>query len=146
MTKIGELNATIEKAETKIGVCNAIIESADLLIERGNLTAHIQLNYGGGSGQSFGDYVLMVPVESTHRKKAEAGPNYAGLFIDLLMQVVGVSRWSDLSGKAVRVRQDSVCVRELGHIVEDNWFVPQYEFRRLTRQHDSAGGALVERY
>lgn len=120
---------------TKIIERNAIIGSADFLLERGLLTAHIQLFYSGAA-QSFGGQILMVPAESPHRQDTERGPNYAGLFIDRVMQVVGVSRWSDLQDKAVRVRQDNGCVHALGHIVEDNWFTPKDEFERLARSQD----------
>lgn len=109
---------------------NAIIESAEINFERDCLSAWVHLDYGG-SGQGMGGYVLLPGPSYTHRKASEEGPNYAGIFIEQIMRVAGVERWSALKGKTVRVKATHSKVVEIGHIVKDQWFNPSETFERL---------------
>jgi hypothetical protein len=105
---------------------NAVITGASFDTERG-LSAWVHLDYGG-SGQGFGGYLLYAP----EGWRAHASPvNYAGHFIYRVLEVAGASDWSKLAGKTVRVKADFGKVHALGHIVKDDWFDPEQEFKRL---------------
>ncbi len=105
---------------------NAIITGAELDdADRGFLNAWVYLDYGG-SGQGFGGYVLYLP-KSFSRHKLES---VAGHFIWRVMEVAGVTKWSALKGKTVRVRVEDGLVRAIGHIVKEDWFCPSEDFHK----------------
>jgi len=109
---------------------NAIITDTTIDIgDRGYLTVYINLDFGG-SGQSFGDYVLYLPDSFEHSK---GQPNIAGNFMYSVMKVVGVGQWKDLKGKAIRVRKKDYwdVVQEIGHIIKDEWYNPKEEFEKM---------------
>lgn len=113
---------------------NAIITDASLSsADHGCLSGWVTLDYGG-SGQGFGGYALYVPKGWTHHNPS--GPNYAGHFIWRVMEVAGVTKWSDLKGKTVRVRCEHSKVHALGHIVKDDWFYPSVDFTKA-ESHES---------
>ncbi len=118
----------------EIEIKNAKIDSAKILIERGfALTAWLTLDYGG-SGQSFGGYVLYkVDVES---KYSTDSINYAGIFISEIMRIADVDSWDDLPGKTIRVKGDDSTIDEIGHIIKDRWFNPKKRFEAF--KHDQA--------
>ena len=100
---------------------NAIIESAEINDgERGLLTAWLQLDYGG-SGQGFGGYSLYLPKSFKHHTMEH---NFAGHFIWRCMEIAGVSSWSALKGKTIRVKSNHSGIEAIGHIVKDDWFCP----------------------
>jgi hypothetical protein len=110
---------------------NAIIESTTLDDgDRGLLTAWLHLDYGG-TCQGFGGHALYVPKSYTHH----GGKNYAGHWIYRCMQVAGVSSWDKLKGKTIRVKLTSDNlggkIIAIGHIVKDDWFNPEIEFKEL---------------
>lgn len=105
---------------------NAVIESARITNDdHGLLTAWLNLDYGS-SGQGFGGFALYLPKSFTRHNPQ--GPNYAGHFIWRVMEIAGVSEWSQLKGKTVRVRQEHSTVHAIGHIVKDDWFCPSDDF------------------
>lgn len=107
---------------------NAIIERASISNDdHGLLTAYLHLSYGG-SGQGFGGYALYLPKHFTHHKVH--GPNYAGHFIWRCMEIAGVSEWSQLAGKTIRVKAEYTKVHAIGHIVKDDWFDPSVDFAK----------------
>ena len=114
----------MSNVETK----NAVIESARITNDdHGLLSAWLGLDYGG-TGQGFGGYSLYLPKVFTH---AKAEPNYAGHFIWRVMEVAGVSEWSQLAGKTIRVKCEHSKAHAIGHIVKDDWFDPGADFKRM---------------
>lgn len=115
---------------------NAIIRSAKISSDdHGFLSAWLDLDYGG-SGQGFGGYTLYLPENFRHHDKS--GANYAGHFIWRVMEVAGVSEWSHLVGKTIRVQQEHVGVSAIGHIVKDDWFNPSEDFERMKLRSEAA--------
>jgi len=106
---------------------NAVIESATITSgDHGLLSAWLTLDYGG-SGQGFGGYCLYLPKSFKHHKLESA----AGHFIWRVMEIAGVDRWENLKGKTIRVRAEHDGVKAIGHIVKDDWFCPEDDFRPL---------------
>lgn len=107
---------------------NAVIESATITNDdHGMLTAWLTLDYGGMC-QGFGGYALYLPKNLKHHNPG--GPNYAGHFIWRVMEIAGVSEWSKLKGKTIRVRQNHSGVQAIGHIVKNDWFDPEADFAK----------------
>lgn len=105
---------------------NAIITSASITsADHGLLTAWIFLDYGG-AGQGFGGYALYLPPSFDHHELKSV----AGHFIWRVMEVADVTSWKDLPGKTVRVRASHDGVEAVGHIVKDDWFCPDEDFKR----------------
>ena len=103
---------------------NAVIKSARIDIEdHGLLTAWLDLDYGG-TCQGFGGWSLYLPKSFAHHKMESV----AGHFLYRLMEVAGVGRWDQLSGKTVRVKASHSGVQAIGHIVKDDWFCPRDDF------------------
>lgn len=121
-----EVKGDQKEVSEMIEVKNAIIEDAIITNDdHGLLSSWIYLDYGG-SGQGFGGYALYLPTSFTHHNLK--GPNYAGHFIWRVMEVAGVSKWSQLKGKTIRVQCEHSKVR---HIVKDDWFSPSEDFRAM---------------
>lgn len=105
---------------------NAIIEEAILdIVDRGFLTASIQLNYGDSSFQHFGNYALYLPKSYTHHKQNSV----AGHFIFRVMEIADVGQWDKLVGKSIRVKSTYDKVLSIGHIIKDDWFTPSEDFK-----------------
>ena len=112
-----------------IEIRNAVIESAKITNDdHGLLSAWLMLDYGG-SGQGFGGYSLYLPKGWKHHDPS--GPNYAGHFIWRVMEVAGVSEWSQLPGKTIRAKCEHSKVHAIGHIVKEDWFNPGDDFRAM---------------
>lgn len=108
---------------------NAIIKSATITADdHGCLSAWVHLDYGG-SGQGFGGHVLYLPKSYSHHELKSV----AGHFIWRVMEVAGVSKWGDLPGKTVRVKQEHTKAHAIGNIVRDDWFCPEEDFKELTK-------------
>lgn len=111
---------------------NAIIESAEITCaERGIFDCWLTLDYGG-SGQGFGGWSLYLPKSFTHHKLESP----AGHHIFRIMEVAGVTEWSKLKGRTIRVRTDSESefggtIEAVGHIVKDDWFCPKDDYKSL---------------
>lgn len=104
---------------------NAIIKSVRLTMEDGLLDCWLDLDYGG-TGQGFGGYALYLPKSFKHHRIESV----AGHFIWRVMEVADVVKWSDLPGKAIRVKAEHGKIHAIGHIVKDDWFCPFDDFNR----------------
>jgi hypothetical protein len=103
---------------------NAVITHASITNDdHGILSAWLTLDYGG-CGQGFGGYCLYLPKDCKHHTLLSP----AGHFIWRVMEVAGVSEWSKLVGKTIRVRAEFDGVKAIGHIVKDDWFNPSEDF------------------
>lgn len=106
---------------------NAIINHANLQIcDHGFLTSCLALDYGG-SAQGFGNMTLYLPKNFSHHSLESP----AGHFLFRVMEIAGVEKWSDLIGKSVRVRAEHSKVHAIGHIINDDWFCPEEDFKKL---------------
>lgn len=105
---------------------NAVITSARITSDdHGLLSAWLTLDYGG-TGQGLGGYALYLPKSFTHHKLLSV----AGHFIWRCMEVAGVTEWSDMPGKCIRVKcHPTEGVESIGHIVKNDWFTPSQDFK-----------------
>ena len=107
---------------------NAIIESVTMSNgDHGCLSISIRLSHGECYSQGFGGYAL-------YNENQKVGVNACGIFIHRCLQVVGVTDWDDLVGRAVRIRHDDRKIYAVGHILKDDWFDPTGEFERLRNE------------
>lgn len=105
---------------------NAVIERAEITSDdHGILSAWIHLSFGG-SGQGFGGYALYLPKSCSNHKIDSP----AGHFIWRCMEVAGVTKWSDLKGKTIRVKGTHSRIDGIGHIIKEDWFFPEEDFKR----------------
>jgi len=104
---------------------NAVIKDATITNDdHGCLSAWLHLDYGG-SGQGFGGFALYLPKSfKSHEIKSVAGH-----FIWRCMEIAGVSEWEDLEGSTIRVKSAHSAVHAIGHIVNDDWFCPEDDFK-----------------
>ena len=108
----------------KYEVRNAIIRSTKISTER-VLSAWLNLDYGGGSHQGFGGWML-------YRDLTTDKGNFGGHFILRCIEIGGVEDWEQLPGKTIRVRIGSDgLIKSIGHIVKDDWFMPAEDFKRF---------------
>lgn len=107
---------------------NAVIKSARLTtVDYGVLSGWIDLDYGG-AGQGFGGHVLCTNPDSPFYPDKGS---FGGIFIRRVMDVVGVTDWDKLPGKACRVRASRSHVEAIGNVIRDEWFEPELEFASL---------------
>ena len=115
----------VEESMGDMEIKNAVIEDARITNDdHGMLSAWLSLDYGG-SGQGFGGYALYLPKSFKHQK-VDSG--YAGHFIWRCMEIAGVTEWSHLRGKTIRVKASMSGIQAIGHIVKDDWFEPSKDF------------------
>lgn len=112
---------------------NATIESTHLGVEdHGIMTCYLHLKYHG-SGQGFGGYALDRQNGERDTKSRRIGTAYGCEFIKRILETVGVDRWEKLPGKHIRVRADHSKVHGIGHIIEDQWFMPDEDLKEFIK-------------
>jgi hypothetical protein len=82
--------------------------------------------------QNFGGRVLYLPA-SFIRHTVESP---AGHWIFRVMEIAGVTKWSELPGKTIRVKAAPGKVIEIGHIIKDDWFNPEKDFAPFTGREE----------
>ena len=117
---------------------NGRITSADIVFSRGFiLDCWVTIEFEG-SGQSFGGYVLGGnPFDTTAVcARHEEQRNLAADFIGGVMAVADVEKFSELTGKVIRVRRDSPfgTIQAIGHAFKDRWYEPKARMEFLTAQ------------
>ena len=97
--------------------------------EHGILTCSLTLDYGS-SFQSFGGYALDERIKIMHKFSHREGTKIGMIFIQKLMEVVGVRSWEELEGQHVRAKIDGFNspVSSIGHFLKDKWFTPKELF------------------
>ena len=90
------------------------------------LTFSITLK-GSGWGASFGGYNLAFFNGTTFKGSESSEKGLEALA--RIMYVVGVSKWEDIKGHYVRVKQEDRLVVGIGNIIEDKWFEPREFFK-----------------
>ena len=104
---------------------NAIIDYANLMIEdHGTLSSFVGVKLEGG-GQGFGGYALYLPPDYAHHELKSP----AGHFFYRCMEIAGVTNWKDMKGKAIRIYGTWNRIEAIGHIINDDWFIPSLDFR-----------------
>ena len=103
---------------------NAVIEKATLTLgDRDILQVWLSLDYGG-SGQGFGGHALALGPGYTKRDPKGEG-SFCGEYLRRILEVAGVTEWSHLPGRTIRVEAEHSCIHGIGHIVKDDWFYPK---------------------
>ena len=106
---------------------NAEIKSADLSMEdHGCFTLYMALE-GSGWGCCYGGYCIGKGYLGA---KEFEGSSKGNEYIMRIMDTVGVSKFSDLKGKYVRVAVKGWgdTVKIIGNILKDQWFSPEEFF------------------
>jgi hypothetical protein len=112
------------------GIRNAIIESWDIRIERGFiLDAWLHLKYDDSMGQGFGGWSLYLDKTASHHTIESV----AGHHLFRIMEIAGVERIKDLSGKAIRANVVDGKVVSVGHIINDDWYTPAEDFGKVKK-------------
>lgn len=97
---------------------NAIIEKVEITAADHNmLTVCLGLQLEGGAHQSISGHCLYSPD----------APDWldAGQYVWHVLRAAGVTEWSRLAGRAIRVRRHNGLICEIGHIIRDDlWFAP----------------------
>lgn len=120
--------------QIKHNVRNAIIKSVSIDIERGILTGWIELDYGGYSQLLSGEFFLHMQDNDENKKNNNQSP---GHFIMRCMQIGGVQRWEDLKGKTIRIIYDNDKIYAIGHIVINDWFDIEVDFKKLQNESET---------
>lgn len=105
---------------------NARIEEAFLGVgEHGLLTVSLRLLVSGGSYQSFGNFKL----GTLHRPSS-----LLGFVLGRIIEVVGVTEWSELLGQPVRIECQDGAIHRLGHFLDEYWFDFAAELREISNR------------
>ena len=106
-----------QRVSAEIEIKNAVIKQAVITADdHGLLSVWLHLDFGG--------YTLYLPKSFSHHKLNSP----AGHFIWRCMEVAGVTKWDQLTGKTIRVRGSYTGIEAIGHIIFDDWFCPREDF------------------
>lgn len=97
---------------------NAIITNTMLGVEdHGIMSFYLYLKYDG-NGQAAGGYALDTPLKDGEKFVKRIGTAKGLSLIMEILKIVGVGKWEDLSGKAIRVKAGNVGVYEIGNLIK----------------------------
>ena len=112
-------------------VLNAVVTKTTLGIEdHGCLSSFIYVDRQGGCSQGFGGWALHLPPSFTHHELKSV----AGHFICRVLDVCGVESWDKVAGKAVRICEKGGRLVAIGHIINDDWFIPKSDFEQAIKE------------
>lgn len=110
----------------KDGIYNAKIEDVSLEFEdHGCLCFILYLVHECGH-QAFGTINLMNQAQ---RQFTNTGGNVAGWFIKRVFDICEVNKYSELVGKAIRIREVDGLIKSIGNLIKDDWFTPEEDFK-----------------
>lgn len=97
--------------------------------DHGVFSGHLTFEYGDHAGQGFGGYALSGknPKDSYYKNQ------YCAMFIEGILQTVGVKKWEDLVGKYVRVEAEFEKIHRIRNIIEDKWFDPEMLYKQTSK-------------
>jgi hypothetical protein len=101
---------------------NAYIKEATLGIAgSGSLRCVLTVGFRGGEAQhAFSNF-------HTHGPHLYGDACFTGHHLRRIMEIAGVSEWSKLEGRPIRVESTPLGVRSIGHYLEDDWYCPREE-------------------
>lgn len=131
--KNNEFKPVIKNMPSAESNTNTIYENAQITDVSLEINEHCCLTFsitlkGSGWGASFGGYNLAF-FNGTSFKGSEKGLEA----LARVMYVVGVSKWEDIKGRYVRVKQEDRLVVGIGNIIEDKWFEPREFFKEVKK-------------
>jgi len=117
-------------------IVNARIQSAEIGYDREVfLSVWLILDYGGGSCQGFGGYILGGdPYHDMVANNHAGQSNIAGEFIAQCLSIGGAEKFNQLPGKVIRVRRGGGWngkIEAIGHAIEDKWFEPESRLKEM---------------
>lgn len=129
-----ELKPVIKNIPSAESNTNTIYENAKITDVSLGIGDHCCLTFsitlrGSGWGASFGGYNLAF-FNGTSFKGSEKGLEA----LARIMYVVGVSKWEDIKGRYVRVKQEDRLVVGIGNIIKDKWFEPREFFKEVENE------------
>ena len=107
---------------------NAKITYADLSMEDHGVLCYTLTLEGAGWGCNYGGYVIGKGYLGAKKFEGSAKGTEA---IMRIMDTVGVSKWSELNGKYVRVVNNGwgSVITKIGNIISNKWFDEKEFFR-----------------
>ncbi len=99
-------------------VRNGRIKTTYLGIEDHGITVGMIMIEGDGWGQGFGNWDLRTQ-------------NQMAIFVEGVLDAVGVNSWEELKGKNVRIEGTHSVIEGIGHIFKDKWFYPRKAFEEI---------------
>lgn len=123
------INGNTSSAESNTNTIyeNAQITDVSLQIDDHCCLAFSIVLKGSGWGTCFGGYNLAFFNGTTFKGSESSEKGLEAL--TRIMDVVGVSKWEDIKGHYVRVKQEDRLVVGIGNIIKDKWFEPREFFK-----------------
>ena len=107
------------------GIYNAKVEDVTLEFEdHGCLVFVLYLVHEGGH-QAFGNINLMNRAQPRFDRE---GGNVTGWYIKRVFDICEVDKFSQLKGKAIRIREQDGLIKAIGNLIKDDWFCPEQDF------------------
>ena len=99
-------------------ILNAKITSADIFIEDHDiLTFMIGIESSAGWSTNIGGFYL----DWTDKEDRRIPAPYTSSVIRAILETVGVSSWSDLAGKYIRIDDNDSPITKFANLMKDNW-------------------------